>query len=371
MSACPFCLEEIKPGARKCPHCQSALESSAEKHDSTVYVVDNGLIRFGKFIGAVLAIFILIGVYLFGFDIKETGKNVSEAALQVQKVLLEIDKQKIDLDKKVADVEVGLRRIAAIESEISGHKQETQRGLEDVKRLVQEIKQHSDESTRIVVAMRTRSLGGNQVQVAVVERETRGIGTERGKLWKVGSTIRFRFLDGEEQDKEVVRKAIDQWSQHVNLKIEETSSDAAELRISFKAQGSWSYIGTDALGVSKTDPTINYAFSAARPDFVLQMALHEFGHALGLQHEYLNPAAGDLLDPVALKAQFQGWSAETIEQNFLKKGGYPGSRPYDPTSIMNYALPRHLFRSRKEEARPGNELSASDIAYISSLYPRE
>jgi hypothetical protein len=31
-----------------------------------------------KFVGAVLAVFVLVGIYLFGFDIEEAGQIISE-----------------------------------------------------------------------------------------------------------------------------------------------------------------------------------------------------------------------------------------------------------------------------------------------------
>jgi hypothetical protein len=48
MPDCPHCLEEIKAGARKCPHCQTPLELPSGAENATVYVLDKGLIRFGK-----------------------------------------------------------------------------------------------------------------------------------------------------------------------------------------------------------------------------------------------------------------------------------------------------------------------------------
>ena len=65
------------------------------------------------------------------------------------------------------------------------------------------------------------------------------------------------------------------------------------------------------------------------------------------------------------------WTEELIMANVLGKSKeYPGSRAYDPESIMNYAFPPELFVPGKE-TRPGNELSKSDKRYVASLYPPE
>src|SRR3546814_12926457 len=84
MPACPYCLEDIKAGATKCPHCQSSLDAAPGGGDTSTYILDKGLVRFGKFAVTVLAIFVLVGAYLFGFDIKEASETASEAKIEVQ-----------------------------------------------------------------------------------------------------------------------------------------------------------------------------------------------------------------------------------------------------------------------------------------------
>lgn len=95
---------------------------------------------------------------------------------------------------------------------------------------------------------------------------------------------------------------------------------------------------------------------------VTGVAMHEFGHALGLEHEHqrddrgkFTPANcpffdGESPDPI-LRTGFWGWWRR-------KKVG-----SYDPFSIMNYCHPD--WTDRKYEAR----LSAGDVAGIRFLYP--
>jgi hypothetical protein len=78
MKACLFCRMQIHEEAIKCPHCQSMLlplqvsEPKPPVDDRRVtYILDQDLVRFGKFAGAVLAVFITVGATLYGFKLQE------------------------------------------------------------------------------------------------------------------------------------------------------------------------------------------------------------------------------------------------------------------------------------------------------------
>lgn len=374
MPSCPYCLEEIKVGARKCPHCQSSLESTSEAGDAAVYILDKGLIRFGKFVGTVLAIFVLVGVYLFGFDIKDASEKTAQAKIDVQQALLEIERQKLELNSQIGKVEKKVRHIEKLERDIATLGEETQKNATQVKELVLQLRRDREEGRQILVELRT--LGDSETTVAQAKREERGIEADRGKLWNVGSTLKFYFLDGEEKEKSIVRSAIERWAKHVNLTFKEISLPDAEIRISFKQAGSWGYLGTDVLGIPRGEPTLNYGFLAQikDPKEAMKTALHEFGHVLGLVHEFQNPLADEIFDREATLAFFKSapnhWTEQQIMANVLGKSKvYPGSRIYDPESIMNYSFPAELFMPGKE-THPSNELSKSDKNYVASLYSK-
>jgi hypothetical protein len=63
------------------------------------------------------------------------------------------------------------------------------------------------------------------------------------------------------------------------------------------------------------------------------------------------------------------WAKDDVERNLFAKVYYPGSRPYDPESVMNYKLPLSILVKPEMQTRPGKHLSNSDKRYISSLYP--
>jgi cell division protein FtsL len=93
MKACPYCKEDIKDEAVKCRFCGSSLEASDESNQ-VVYVVDRGLVRFGKFAAAILAMFLAIAAYFAGLDLKETLKEVNETSDKVKTMRDEIAEAK-------------------------------------------------------------------------------------------------------------------------------------------------------------------------------------------------------------------------------------------------------------------------------------
>src|SRR5262245_21840023 len=73
MKTCPFCKEKVHVDAIKCKFCRSMLveiqltPKATEKptDDSRItYILDRDLVRFAKFSGAVLAVFLVVGAYL-------------------------------------------------------------------------------------------------------------------------------------------------------------------------------------------------------------------------------------------------------------------------------------------------------------------
>ena len=187
------------------------------------------------------------------------------------------------------------------------------------------------------------------------------------KLWANGATLRVRFIDGTPQQHETVQRIARQWTEHANLHFEYGNAQDAEIRITFDPnQGSWAYLGTDALGISESDQTMNLGIDEEGS------ILHEFGHVLGLIHENNNPNAKLPWNKKVVYAQMQGppnlWSKAVVDQNLFRQEKGIEYRPFDADSIMMYAYDASWFTDRK--TRGGKEvLSASDKQFVRKLYP--
>jgi hypothetical protein len=142
--------------------------------------------------------------------------------------------------------------------------------------------------------------------------------------------------------------------------------------------GSWSYVGRDTLNIrDPLDRTMNFGWALDTP-YGRDTALHEIGHAIGLEHEHQNPYAGIAWDDEAVKQYFSGppnnWNLQQIEWNILRK--IPPSEVkgtnWDPDSVMEYAFGPGLIvepAAYSSGLRPKGGLSAADKSWIVESYP--
>lgn len=197
-----------------------------------------------------------------------------------------------------------------------------------------------------------------------------------GKKWKNGRTLRVHFMEGSPTVQAKVKEQAIKWMEFANINFQFVNDPTAEIRIAFKDDGSWSYLGTDALTIPKKDHTMNFGWleeDTEREEYS-RVVKHEFGHALGCIHEHQHPQAGIPWDKEKVYKYYldtNGWSRDEVDAQLFKLE--PASQTqfskFDKTSIMCYAVPNSLTIGDYSIGW-NTDLSSTDKDFIALMYPK-
>jgi hypothetical protein len=200
----------------------------------------------------------------------------------------------------------------------------------------------------------------------------------KDKLWKKGTELKVRFLQGTPELHERTLKTARSWLvSGVQLAMRQAQpGEAADIRIAFDAtKGSWSYVGTDSRTIHPSQPTMNLGWATLETpekDFS-SVVIHEFGHAMGLLHEHNHPGAKIEWDKPAVYADLGGdpnwWDKATIDSNVFARfdTGKVITTDFDSVSVMIYTVPPNWTTNGKS-FMPSWKLSDGDTATIRKLY---
>jgi hypothetical protein len=193
-------------------------------------------------------------------------------------------------------------------------------------------------------------------------------------LWKPGSVIKVRFMDGEDDVKRKVEEIAHGWEDHASVRFDFGDHSDAAVRISFQQEGSWSFLGTVALQIPTDEPTMNYGWLTpdSEDEEYSRVVLHEFGHALGAIHEHQSPDVRIPWDKEAVYAYYarQGWSRTQVNENLFRAYSPEGIQfsRFDAESFMLYAVDDALTEGDWSVGW-NTSLSEQDKAFIRSQYP--
>jgi serralysin len=198
-----------------------------------------------------------------------------------------------------------------------------------------------------------------------------------GRPWRIGRTLRVRFLGGDPEVQRRLQPFAHQWSDFANIKFVFGDDPDAEIRVAFADDGSWSCIGTDALTVPVGQATMNYGWLTPGTDDTeySRAVIHEFGHALGCIHEHSSPAAGILWNKEAVYRYYQGppnnWNRADVDFNLFQRYSQSITQftEFDRESIMLYPIPNDLTIG---DFKVGwnTVLSPRDTEFIGTIYPQ-
>ncbi len=201
----------------------------------------------------------------------------------------------------------------------------------------------------------------------------------KDKYWQPGEILTISVLGAGDSVISFIMRAAQIWMQHANITFIYTDDwDSATCRIQLDPRlGSWSYIGTDNLMISKGAPTMNLGWIDDDIKYDdLSTVLHELGHFLGLGHEHQNPNEPiKWIVPNVMKDQTappNNWSRDQVYSNIIN---IPTIDEVDATtldrdSIMMYFFPDHWVQSGVG-TKQNKQLSRLDKEFISLIYPKQ
>jgi hypothetical protein len=150
----------------------------------------------------------------------------------------------------------------------------------------------------------------------------------------------------------------------------------AQIRITFRQEGYWSFLGLDCLAIRYPEPTMclqDWSLDTSESEYD-RVVCHEFGHGgLGCVHEHPRKGIIDRLDPVKVyewARRTQGWSKEETDAQILTPTPEEVliASPVDEDSCMCYWFSGDLTKDGKP-VRGGKGIVAADYRLVQTIYP--
>ncbi|KAK8123190.1 hypothetical protein PG984_011860 [Apiospora sp. TS-2023a] len=185
---------------------------------------------------------------------------------------------------------------------------------------------------------------------------------------------RIRFLNGSRAEREFVKAVVKKHINSLSVPIRfvfmpDSYRGPSTVRINFVDSGaSFSRLGLCNVNPWGAEPTMTLNMLwPPEPAELERDVLHEFGHALGLQHQHQHPDCRLKWNRSELKRR-HGCDDSVLQTDIYDKFPCPFSTAYDPDSVMHYQVAVGDAHGLTEPINPEIRFSPGDELRIRLMY---
>lgn len=193
--------------------------------------------------------------------------------------------------------------------------------------------------------------------------------------------LKVRFLNGRKTEQRVIRDCVEPTYNKIPMAIrfeflEAHDCGPSDIRMDLVSSESWSMLGRGAEKYSKENKATMYLNlrgtvpdGMSREEMQRSTILHEFGHALGMEHEHQRPDSGIIWNDAELLEQYMQ-NYDRVRQCYRPiRDRRAMLMPYDPKSIMHYPVCPLETLNLLEPVEPNTSLSETDELFLMLVYP--
>ena len=200
----------------------------------------------------------------------------------------------------------------------------------------------------------------------------------KNKRYPTGTTLNVSFLSAATREIDFIMGKASEWSLYANIQLQVVNNwTDGDIRVqTADGDGSWSFLGNDAIRVHREAPTMNFGWLPIdMADNNGGTVTHEFGHgALGMPHEHQNPFERIPWNKAEVYARYGGppnnWSRDMIEHNIINVLSTEDiiATPLDRKSNMCYFFDGSLTLDGIGTSR-NDHISEIDKQFVATQYP--